>query len=123
MTYAHLIIDPADQVVPTEDDLCRAVMRNSLSAVFTILTVWQRSPEKLDDNHAISPGFTTSALLSAIDNNRSDMVLLLVAVSRNAQLPVMEAIRNGSTSNLDAFLWNGWEIDKPMAHNGPSALG
>lgn len=104
MTSAHLIVDPADQVVPTEDDMCRAVMHNSLPAVFIILTLWQRSPDKLDDNHAISPGFTTSALLSAIDNNRFDMVSLFVAVSRNAQLPVMEAIRSGSTSNLDPFL-------------------
>ena len=123
MTSAHLTVDPPDQVVPTEDDLCRAVMRNSLSAVFTILAVWQRSPDKLDDNHAISPGFTPSALLIAIDNTRFDMVSLLVAVSRNAQLPMMEAIKSGSTENPDAFLWNGWDINKPMAHNGPSALG
>ena len=123
MSSDQLMVDLGDQIVPTEDDLCRAVMQQSLSAMFTILTIWQRSLEKLDDHDAISPGFIISALLSAIDNNRSDMVSLLLAVSRNARLPVMEAIKSGSTSILDAFLWNGWDLNEPMAHNGPSALG
>jgi len=99
---ARLIINPADQVVPTEDKLCRAIARGSLSSVFTIVTIWERSPETLDENDLISPDLTTLVLLSAIEKRRSDMVSLLSAVNLNAQLPVMEAIRSDATGILDA---------------------
>lgn len=120
--------DPSEVVgtihlVPTMAELEAAVARNSMPAVFTILAIWQHAPRMLDGSGTISPGLTTSALLTAIHNSRADIVSLLLAVSSDDKFPVIEAIRVGSVKTLEAFLWNGWDIDRPIGDNEPSALG
>ncbi|TKA75763.1 hypothetical protein B0A55_04313 [Friedmanniomyces simplex] len=123
MLSNRLVLDRVDQVMPTKTDLDHAVQRNSMSAVFTILAIWQGSPDMLDDSESIDPAYTIGALLTAIANDRPDIVSLLLAVGRGNRMPVMEAIRAGSTRIFDAFLWNGWDINEPMGHDEPSALG
>ncbi|KAI7495836.1 hypothetical protein KC367_g7134 [Hortaea werneckii] len=38
-------------------------------------------------------------------------------------MPVKEAIRAGYVANFQAFLWHGWDVNEPVEHDGPSALG
>lgn len=115
--------EDATPVVPAESDLQAAVARSSMPAVYTILTIWQSSPEMLDESGAISPRWTTSALMIAVEKARSDIVSLLLAVSNDDKLPVLDALRVGSIRNFEAFLWNGWDINEPVKMDGPPALG
>ncbi|KAM3423039.1 hypothetical protein BST61_g508 [Cercospora zeina] len=113
----------AGQVVPTDADLEAAVAQNSMSAVFAILAEWQHSTRVLDDRGLVPSTLTTTALLSAVENARSDIVSLLLAVSCDSTLPVLQALQVGSIKNFEAFLWNGWDINEPVERDEPSALG
>lgn len=76
-----------------------------------------------DRTGSIRPDLTASALLMALYCNRSDILSLLLAVSSTKVMPVKEAIRAGYVANFQAFLWHGWDVNEPVEHDGPSALG
>ncbi|CZT19203.1 uncharacterized protein RCC_05049 [Ramularia collo-cygni] len=123
MSSFHSSLADGDKIVPQETELENAAARGSMSAVFTILAIWQTLPDMLDNEGHISPAVTISALLIAISHSRPDIVSLILAASAIPRLPVMEAIRAGSINIFQTFLWHGWDINEPMERDGPSALG
>lgn len=115
--------DQVIRIVPPKDDLEAAVARGSMAAVLTVLAIWLDSPAMLDDKGQVLPALTTSPLLTAVENSRSDIVSVLVSVTEKGEFPVKQALAVGSVNNLEAFMWNGWDINEPVGMDEPSALG
>ncbi|KAF2773226.1 ankyrin [Teratosphaeria nubilosa] len=76
-----------------------------------------------DETGRLHPALTLDALLLALHTQRPDVVSLLLAASFIKNLPIHEAIKIGSVTNFEVFLWHGWDINKAMELDGPSALG
>lgn len=108
---------------PSVADLESAVAQTSLNNVFTILARWRMSSQNSDQISSARPDLTATALLMALHCNRSDILSLLLAVSPTKVMPVKEAISAGHVANFQAFLWHGWDMNEPVEHDGPSALG
>ncbi|KAH9817778.1 Ankyrin repeat protein [Teratosphaeria destructans] len=94
-----------------------------MPTIFKILAKWQADPLMCDESGRLHPALTVDALLLALHNQRPDVVSLLLAASFIGNLPIKEAIKIGSITNFEAFLWHGWDIDEPVELDGPSALG
>ncbi|KAK4561030.1 hypothetical protein LTR86_004985 [Recurvomyces mirabilis] len=108
--------------LPDVASLDLAVQHASLPDVFAILASWSTAAETPDYTGPVPPGFTTSALLSALSINRPDIVSLLLSVEPDG-LPIKEAIAAGHSANFQAFLWHGWDVNGSVERDGPSALG
>ncbi|KAI6861923.1 hypothetical protein KC343_g12539 [Hortaea werneckii] len=81
---------------PSVADLEAAVAQTSLNNVFTILAKWEMPSQMSDESGT---------------------------VSSTKVMPVKEAISAGHVANFQAFLWHGWDVNEPVEHDGPSALG
>ncbi|KAK0270009.1 hypothetical protein LTR35_014475 [Friedmanniomyces endolithicus] len=104
-------------------DLETAVADASLSTVFIILAEWQVTKQMLDHTSKIRPLFTATALVMALQCNRSDILSLLISTNSAIRMPVKEAILAGYVANFQAFLYNGWDINEQLDLDGPPALG
>ncbi|KAK1073552.1 hypothetical protein LTR74_001693 [Friedmanniomyces endolithicus] len=124
VTDAEETLTPTMHLVrPTVADLEKAAAEVCLSAISNILAEWQASPQMLDHAGKIRPVFTATALLMALQCDRSDILSLLLFTSSTIRMPVKEAIRAGHAANFQAFLHSGWDINEPVDLNGPPALG
>lgn len=94
-----------------------------MAAVLIVLAIWVDSPAMLKEQGQILPALTTSSLLAAINKSRSDIVSVLLSVTEKGEFPVQQALAVGSINNLEAFMWNGWDINEPLGMDEPSALG
>lgn len=115
--------NPVIRIVPPKEDLEAAVARGSMAAVLIVLAIWVDSPAMLKEQGQILPALTTSSLLAAINKSRSDIVSVLLSVTEKGEFPVQQALAVGSINNLEAFMWNGWDINEPLGMDEPSALG
>lgn len=93
-----------------------------MAAVLTVLAIWLDSPEMLNEQGQVLSAWTTSSLLAAINKSRSDIVSVLLSVTEKGEFPVQQALAVGSVNNLEAFMWNGWDVNELVGMEEPSAL-
>jgi len=104
-------------------DLETAVADASLSTVFIILAEWQVTKQMLDHTSKIRPLFTATALVMALQCNRSDIISLLLSTNSAIRMPVKQAVHAGYVANFQAFPYNGWDINAQLDLDGSPALG
>lgn len=102
---------------PDASPLELAVSSANITDVYAMLSACAAVPDPVITNSIFS------ALLRALKLDRPDIVSLLLAARYPCSLPLFEAVNVGFTSNFQAFLWHGWDINEPARLDKSSILG